>query len=45
MRQHRHRSAVRRTAGVRNPFCRRESRSGVAQLLINRVAGLQLKFV
>jgi hypothetical protein len=45
MRQHRHGSAVRRTDGVRNPFCRRESRGGIAQLLINRVAGLQLKFV
>ena len=45
MRQYRHSSAVRPTAGVRNPFCRRESRSGIAQLLINRVAGLQLKFV
>lgn len=45
MRQHRHRSTVRGTDGVRNPFCSRESRGGIAQLLKNRVAGLQLKFV
>jgi hypothetical protein len=45
MRQQLHSSAVRPTAGVRNPYCRRESRGGIAQLLINRVAGLQLKFV
>ena len=45
MRQHRHCGPVRRTDGVRNAFCRSESRGGIAQLLINRFAGLQLKFV
>lgn len=45
MTQHRHRSAVRSTDGVRKASCRRESRNGVAQLLVNRVAGLQLRFV
>jgi AraC-like DNA-binding protein len=45
MSQHRHSGAVRRTDGVRHPFCRGEARGAIAELLINRIAGLQLKFV